>query len=287
MRGRSDHDPTMIRDRSRQSATRGATEVTFRVPDEPFVLKTQHFAVHQVLRLPRKVTLDLHQVLRMSRKVTLELHQVLRLSRKVTLEDQVAGAVLGEDQVSLFVAGAVRGEDQVSLFVAGAVLGEDQVSLFVAGAVLGEIWKDNRSAKCCIFQYKMCVLSAKSNLGCAAGCGLTGSCSDHSRIMVGSFSDRPRIGNDVSAVFSKFLSDFGRSFCVTGAHRSTSPKSELRSTSSPKSPNSDRPVHPKVQTQIDLHRSTSIFTVPKSSSSDRPVHPNVQTQIDLHRSRSI
>ena len=41
---------------------------------------------HQVLRLPRKVTLDLHQVLRLPRKVTLELHQVLRLPRKVTLE---------------------------------------------------------------------------------------------------------------------------------------------------------------------------------------------------------
>ena len=101
-------------------------------------------------------------------------------------EDQVslfmAGAILAEDQVPLFVAGAVLGEDQVSLFVAGAVLGEDQVSLFVAGAVLGEIWKDSRSAKRCIFQYKLPVLSAKSNLCCAAGCGLTGSFSDHSRI---------------------------------------------------------------------------------------------------------
>ena len=40
-----------------------------------------------------------------------------------------------------------------------------------------------------------------------------GSCSDHGRI----FSDRSRIGNDVSAVFSKFLSDVGWSFCVAGA----------------------------------------------------------------------
>ena len=45
----------------------------------------------------------------------------------------------------------------------------------------------------------------KSNLGCEAGCGLTVSCSDHGRIILGSWSDRPRIGNDVSAVFSKFL----------------------------------------------------------------------------------
>ena len=44
-----------------------------------------------------------------------------------------------------------------------------------------------------------------------------GSWSDHARIMVGSFSDRSRIGNDVSAVFSKFLSDVGWSFCVAGA----------------------------------------------------------------------
>ena len=44
-----------------------------------------------------------------------------------------------------------------------------------------------------------------------------GSCSDHGRIMVGSWSDRSRIGNDVSAVFRKFLSDLGCSFCVAGA----------------------------------------------------------------------
>ena len=34
---------------------------------------------------------------------------------------------------------------------------------------------------------------------------------------VGSFSDRSRIGNDVSAVLSYFLSDLGWSFCVAGA----------------------------------------------------------------------
>ena len=46
---------------------------------------------------------------------------------------------------------------------------------------------------------------------------MVGSFSDHSRIMVGSWSDRSRIGNDTSAVFSKFVSDFGRSFFVAGA----------------------------------------------------------------------
>ena len=45
-----------------------------------------HSNIHQVLRLPRKVTLPLHKILRLPRKVTLELHQVLHLPRKVTLE---------------------------------------------------------------------------------------------------------------------------------------------------------------------------------------------------------
>ena len=45
----------------------------------------------------------------------------------------------------------------------------------------------------------------------------TVSCSDVARIILGSFSDRPRIGNDVSAVFEKFLQNFGESFCVAGA----------------------------------------------------------------------
>ena len=35
--------------------------------------------------------------------------------------------------------------------------------------------------------------------------------------MLGSCSDRSRIGNDVSSVFTKFFSDFGRSFFVAGA----------------------------------------------------------------------
>ena len=39
---------------------------------------------HQILRLPRKVTLQLHQVLRLPRKVPLERHQVLHLPRKMT-----------------------------------------------------------------------------------------------------------------------------------------------------------------------------------------------------------
>ena len=83
--------------------------------------------------------------------------------------------------MSLFLAGAVLIEAQVSLFVAGAALGDAQAPLFVAGAILGEIWKDSRSAKCCMF-HEILAASAKTSLGCAAGCGLTGSFSDHSRI---------------------------------------------------------------------------------------------------------
>ena len=44
-----------------------------------------------------------------------------------------------------------------------------------------------------------------------------GTVSERSRNGLGSWSDRSRIGNDVSAVFSKFLSDVGWSFCVAGA----------------------------------------------------------------------
>ena len=129
----------------------------------------------------------------------------------------VAGAAFGEVQVSLFVAGAVFGDLGVSLFVAGAVFGDLGMSFFVAGAAFGEIWNDSRSAKCCIFQYIMLLMSAKGSLGCEAGCGLTVSLSDHGRIMVGSLSDRSRIVNDTSPVFGKFLYYFVMSFCVAGA----------------------------------------------------------------------
>ena len=95
------------------------------------------------------------------------------------------------------MAGAVLGEGQVSVFVVGAVLGEVQVSLCVVGAGLGEIWKDSRSAKCCIFQYKPFVRSAKSNLGCVAGCGLTET-----------VSERSRIGRALEMTFQLFSANF-------------------------------------------------------------------------------
>ena len=60
----------------------------------------------------------------------------------------------------------------------------------------------------------MLLANAKSSLCGAAGCGL------HflGQFIFGSYSptvsDRPHIGNDVSPVFSKFLSDVARLFCV-------------------------------------------------------------------------
>ena len=120
----------------------------------------------------------------------------------------MAGAAFGDVQVSFFVAGAVFGEVQVSLFVTDAVFGEVQVSLFVAGAVFGKIWNDSRSAKCCIFQQKMLLVGVKSNLGCEAGCGLTVSCSDHGRIILGSWSDHSRIGRALQMTFHLFSPNF-------------------------------------------------------------------------------
>ena len=45
-----------------------------------------HSKFHRILRLPRKVTLQLHRILRLPGKVTLERHQIMHLPRKVTLE---------------------------------------------------------------------------------------------------------------------------------------------------------------------------------------------------------
>ena len=112
----------------------------------------------------------------------------------------VAGAVFGEVQVSLFVAGALFGEVEVLLFVAGAVFGEVQLSLFVAGAVFAEIWHDSRSAKRCIFQYKL--------LGLRTDGFMLGSCSDHARIILGSCSDHGRIGRALEMTFHQFSANF-------------------------------------------------------------------------------
>ena len=104
--------------------------------------------------------------------------------------------------------------------MAGAVFGDLGVSLFVAGTVFGEIWVDSRSAKCCNFQYKCVAEGGKvsSANGRVQFCNfMVGSCSDHVRTMFGSWSNRPRIGNDASTVLGKFFLDFGVQFRVAGA----------------------------------------------------------------------
>ena len=53
--------------------------------------------------------------------------------------------------------------------MAGAVFAEVGVSLFVAGAALRETLIDWRSAKCCIFQYKMRLQDGTSKVSEAAG----------------------------------------------------------------------------------------------------------------------
>ena len=81
------------------------------------------------------------------------------------------------------------GEVQLSLLVAGALFCETQLPL---------LWQVQYSVKfkchfsrqahnlvkfeTFFFFNRMFVVSAKSNLGCEAGCGLTGSCPDHARI---------------------------------------------------------------------------------------------------------
>ena len=91
-----------------------------------------------------------------------------------------------------------------SFFVAGAVFGDLRVSLFVAGVVFGEMWVDSRSAKCCNFQYKMRLRSAKSNLGELAGARWR----VHARIMFGSCSDHARIVPALELTLQLFSANF-------------------------------------------------------------------------------
>ena len=98
MRGRSENDPTMIREWSdHKNANRNpprnrgyfsSSPRAFSIAKYNISRPILHSNLHQILHLPRKVTLDLHQVLHLPPKVTLELtlalHEVLRLPRKVT-----------------------------------------------------------------------------------------------------------------------------------------------------------------------------------------------------------
>ena len=87
----SDHDPSMIRAWSEnENANRNPPRKWGYFARSPEAFSIVKYNVlhpilqsnfHQILRLPRKVTLQ-HQVLRLPRKVPLERHQVLHLPRK-------------------------------------------------------------------------------------------------------------------------------------------------------------------------------------------------------------
>ena len=81
--------------------------------------------------------------------------------------------------------------------VAGAVFGEVGVSLFVAGAAFGDILGDSRSAKCCIFPYKMRLQDRTSKVSEAAGARWR----FYLRIMLGLSSNRLYIGGSNSESF--------------------------------------------------------------------------------------
>ena len=84
-----------------------------------------------------------------------------------------------------------------SFCVAGEVFGEVGVWLFVAGAALGEILIDSRSAKRCIFPYKMRLQGGTRKVFEAAGARWR-FCR---RIMVGLSSNRLSIGGRNSGIF--------------------------------------------------------------------------------------
>ena len=85
MRGRSDHDPTMIREWSendprmkpsvrnppRNRGYLSRPPRAFCIENYNISRSGYHSKFHRILRLPRKVTLELHQILRLPRKVTL------------------------------------------------------------------------------------------------------------------------------------------------------------------------------------------------------------------------
>ena len=74
----------------------------------------------------------------------------------------------------------------------------------MAGAAFGDILGDSRSAKCCIFQYKIVFKGRTSKVSEAAGARcdfLIGLSSDYRRIVVGLSSNRLSIGGSNSRSF--------------------------------------------------------------------------------------
>ena len=85
LQGRFQHDPSRMRpscsehDRTMNSSSR--TSPNFSIWRSVYLPK-----FHQMLRLPRRVTLRHHQRLRLPRKIALQNHQMLRLLQKITLQ---------------------------------------------------------------------------------------------------------------------------------------------------------------------------------------------------------
>ena len=79
MRDRSDHDPRMkpsVRNPPRNRGSFSCSPLAFSIEKYNSSRSGYHSKFHQMLHLPRKVTLELHQTVRLPRKVTLELHQI-------------------------------------------------------------------------------------------------------------------------------------------------------------------------------------------------------------------
>ena len=81
--------------------------------------------------------------------------------------------------------------------MAGVVFGEVGVSRFVAGAAFRAILGDSRSAKCCIFPYKMRLSHGTSKVSEAAGARSR----FYVRIILGSWSNRLYFGGSNSESF--------------------------------------------------------------------------------------
>ena len=74
MRGRSEHDPTMkpsVRNPPRNRGYLSHPPRAFCIEKYNVSRSGYHSKFHRILRLPRKVTLELHQILRLPRKMTL------------------------------------------------------------------------------------------------------------------------------------------------------------------------------------------------------------------------
>ena len=75
MRGRSEHDPSMkpsVRNPPRNRGYFSRPPRAVCIEKYNISRSGYHSKFHQILRLPRKVTLELHQILRLPRKVTFE-----------------------------------------------------------------------------------------------------------------------------------------------------------------------------------------------------------------------